>query len=153
VVSASILCAGCREKAKPVVHDTTSMNVVDFKAMAAAIQAQYASILNGHRTEESLIIQLSDHSATLVINVQDKKIIMAQLTLRNPYPNNPDLAPTPYTDIHGDGILETYPADTRTLPQSSLTYGNYLAILTHFGLPKEVIQESVLPQKNLPKSQ
>lgn len=153
MVSASILCAGCREKEKPMVRDTTSMNPDDCKVMAAAIQEQYATILHDHNAPESLIIELSDHSATLVINVQDKKIIMAQLTLRNPYPNNPDLAPTPYTDIHGDGILETYPADTRTLPRSSLTYGNYLAILTHFGSPKEVMQESILPQKNLPKSQ
>lgn len=147
-----MLCTGCSEKEKPTVRDTTSMNTDDCKVMAAAIQAQYAAIMNSHNPQASLILELPDNSATLVINIQNNTIVMAQLTLRNPYPNNPDLAPTPYTDIHGDGVLETYPADLRTLPRSSLTYGNYLALLTRFGIPKEVKKEEIPSQNPISKN-
>lgn len=147
-----MLCAGCSEKEKLVVHDTTSMSADDCKAMAAAIQAQYATIMSSHNPQASLILDLSDNSANLVINIQNNTIVMAQLTLRNPYPNSPDMAPTPYTDIHGDGVLETYPANTRTLPQSSLTYANYLALLTRFGIPKEVKKEEIPSQTPISKN-
>lgn len=123
------------------------MNQADCKIIASAIQSQYDTILRAHNTRESLILRLTDNNATLVITVQKEKITMTQLTLRNLYPNSPDMAPTHYIDIHGDGILETYPADTKTLPRSSLTYGNYLALLTRFGMPKETIQEPI----SLPK--
>ncbi len=85
------------------------------------------------------------------MTVQNSQIIMAQLTPRNLYSNSPDLAPTPYTDIGADGILETYPGNKRTHIQSSLTYGNYLALLTRFGISQEVAQEKIVPQKNPPK--
>lgn len=133
------------------MRDTTSLNPADSEMIALAIRSQYDTILRSQNTRESLILRLSDNNATLVITVQNEKITMTQLTLRNLYPNSPDMAPTPYTDILGDGILETFPADTKTLPQSSLTYGNYLALLTRFGMPTEIRQEDIPAQNTTPK--
>jgi hypothetical protein len=76
------------------------MNKVDLAVITTAIQEQYTTILKNHTTQESLVLRLRDQGATLILNVQKGKIVMAQLALRNPYPNSPDMAPTPYTDIH-----------------------------------------------------
>jgi hypothetical protein len=127
------------------------MTQVSCDIVAAAIRAQYSAILQTHNstdtTEGSLALRFNDQNASLVMTVQNSRIIMAQLTPRNLYPGSPDLAPTPYTDIDADGILETYPGNKNTHIQSSLTYGTYLALLTRFGLPQEVAQEKVLPSK------
>jgi hypothetical protein len=98
-----------------------------------------------------MVLRLSDYTATLLVTVQDKKVIMAQIALRNRYPNDPHMEPTPYTDIHGDGTLETYPADTGTPLNSSLTYSNYLALLTRFWIPKEVVSDVINPKEGTPK--
>jgi len=133
VLSASILCSACKNKEDEKVFDgTTSMNQDDCAKIASAIQLQYDNILRTYNPQESLLLRLSDQTATLLITVQNKKIIMTQIGLRNRYPNDPHMEPTPYTDIHGDGVLETYPADKKTLPNSSLTYSNYLGLLTRF---------------------
>jgi hypothetical protein len=108
------------------------MNQNDCDKISTAIQSQYQSILSTYNSSDSMVLRLSDHTATLLLTVQDKKVIMAQIALRNRYPNDPHMEPTPYTDIHGDGILETYPADIGTPLNSSLTYSNYLALLTRF---------------------
>lgn len=119
--------------------------------IAAAIRTQYDTILNTYGVRESLALRLNDQNASLIMTVQNSKIIMVQLALRNPYPNSPEQAPVPYTDIDADGILENYPNNKNSHGQSSLTCGNYLALLTRFGIPEEVAREKLIPTKILSK--
>gem|GEM_PF-3413027 len=79
--------------------------------------------------------------------MQNKTIVMAQIAPRNLYP---DEIVSPYLDIDGDGILETMPTHTRdgeTHVHAPLTYGNYLALLTRFGIPREVISDTPSAKK------